>query len=103
MEAKIRLGIFLGTFIVMALLEMAAPRRQRRQPKAARWGINLGLTVINMAVARLTLGAAAYATAVYGQQHGWGLLNNVGWPRWVTFAFAMLALDFAIYLQHVSS
>jgi sterol desaturase/sphingolipid hydroxylase (fatty acid hydroxylase superfamily) len=101
-EARIRLGIFLGTFIAMVLLEMAAPRRRRRQSKATRWGINLGLTVINLVVARFTLGAAAYATAMYARQHGWGLLNNVGWPRWATFLFAILALDLAIYLQHVT-
>ena len=101
MEAKIRLGIFLTTFCVMALLELVAPIRARRQSKGKRWAINLGLTVTNMVVARFTLGAAAFATATYAQAHGWGLLNWVTWPDAIRFAVALLMLDFAIYLQHV--
>ncbi len=36
-EAVIRLGCFVGIFLVMALWEMAIPRRAWSVPKALRW------------------------------------------------------------------
>ncbi|MGD9728767.1 MAG: sterol desaturase family protein, partial [Nitrospiraceae bacterium] len=35
------------------------------------------------------------------QSRGWGLLNVLELPRWPGFVFAVVALDLAIYLQHV--
>jgi hypothetical protein len=42
-EAAIRLGFFLGIFAIMALWEVAAPRRALSVSKAVRWVNNLGL------------------------------------------------------------
>jgi hypothetical protein len=44
-EAPIRLGFFLGIFAVMAMWEIASPRRQLRNSKAVRWANNLGLVL----------------------------------------------------------
>jgi len=52
-EVPIRLGFFLGIFAVMALWEIASPRRQLRTSRAIRWGNNLGLVFLNSAVLRL--------------------------------------------------
>ncbi|MFO1067205.1 MAG: sterol desaturase family protein [Geminicoccaceae bacterium] len=103
MEAAIRLGIFLGIFAVVALLEVRFPRRPRQQTRLERWRTNLGILVVDVVAQRLTVGAAAYVTAVYAQAHGWGLFNLLGWPWWVEAVLAFLILDFAIYLQHVMS
>src|SRR5205085_9664808 len=32
---------------------------------------------------------------------GWGLLSLADWPAWLKVAAAVVALDLAIYLQHV--
>lgn len=103
MEAAVRLGIFLGIFAIVALLEAAFPKRPPTESKWRRWGINLGLIVVNVVVQRLTVGALAFATALYALEHGWGLFNALDLPWWVEAVAAFLVLDFAIYLQHVMS
>ena len=35
------------------------------------------------------------------EKEGWGLLNNFSPPYWISVLAAIVALDFAIYLQHV--
>lgn len=103
MEAALRLGIFLGIFGLVACLEFLLPRRPKTGDWRRRWGTNLGILVLNIVVQRFTVGAAAFATAVYAQQHGWGLFNALGWPWWLEAVLGFLLLDFAIYLQHVMS
>lgn len=103
MEAEIRLGIFLGIFVIVAALEAALPKRPATESKWRRWGINLGIIAVDVVVQRLTVGALAFVTAVYAQQHGWGLFNALDLPWWAEAVAAFLILDFAIYLQHVMS
>jgi sterol desaturase/sphingolipid hydroxylase (fatty acid hydroxylase superfamily) len=45
--------------------------------------------------------ASVVAFAVAAEEHRWGLLYNVEVPDWLAVALAVVALDFAIYLQHV--
>jgi len=100
-EPVIRLGAFFGILCIMALWEVAAPRRARALPKWRRWASNLGIVFLNSALLRLVFPAAAVGFAVLAQSQGWGLFNQHTAP----FALAVLAsvviLDFAIYLQHV--
>ncbi len=103
MEGWIRLGVFFAIFAVMALWEVLAPRRPLSQSRGKRWTANLGILLIDILVVRFTLGAAAYAMAVYAQGAGWGLLNLLNWPSWIEIAAAVVFLDFAIYLQHIVS
>lgn len=103
MEAAVRFGFFLAIFLIMAIWEVLAPRRPLSQNKWRRWGINLGLVALDVAVLRFTIGAAAFATAIYAQGRGWGLFNATDLPFWVEAIAAFLILDFAIYLQHVMS
>ena len=35
------------------------------------------------------------------EAQGWGLLHALGLPVWASVLFAIMALDLAIYLQHV--
>lgn len=103
MEAYLRFGIFLGVYLLAALLESLFSKRPPTQPKIRRWFINFSLVSINILVQRFTLGAAAYLTAVYAQDHGWGLMSVLNLPFWAEALIAFLFLDFAIYLQHVMS
>lgn len=100
-EAVIRLGCFFGIFTLMALWELVAPRRPLRLPKAARWGANLGLVVLNTLVLRLLFPAAAVGVATFATARGWGLFNAVETPFWLAVLASVVILDFVIWLQHV--
>jgi len=100
-EPIVRLGIFFSVFISMAVWEIAAPRRQLRTAKGARWFANLGIMSVDALVSRVIFPAAAVGTALVAAERGWGLLNNLDLAPAVSIVVSMLALDLIIYLQHV--
>ena len=100
-ESGIRVAVFLGVLAAMALWEAAAPRRRREIPRVLRWSNNLAVVVIDTLLVRLTFPIVAVGLAVVAQERGWGFFNIVGAPGWAAFVVSMLALDLAIYLQHV--
>ena len=100
-ELSVRLGCFFGIFALMALWEVLAPRRRLTTSKPLRWASNLGIVALNSLLLRLLFPAAAVGMAVLAQARGWGLLNNFAVPEWLAVALSVLALDAAIYLQHV--
>lgn len=99
-EGAIRLSIFLGVLLAMALWEIAAPRRALGQSKWRRWGGNLGIVVINTVVVRLLFPILAVGAAVWAEQKGWGLFNLVALPGWLEVAAAVALLDMVVYWQH---
>jgi sterol desaturase/sphingolipid hydroxylase (fatty acid hydroxylase superfamily) len=100
-EPAVRLGAFFGVFALMAMWEAVAPRRARLLPRRVRWLHNLALVVLNSLILRLLFPVAAVGFALLAAERGWGLLNVSGVPFWWAFALSVIALDFAIYLQHV--
>lgn len=100
-EPEIRLGIFLGVFAVMAVWEALMPRRGRTVSRWIRWPSNLGIVAVNTLLLRVLFPTAAVGLALLGEERGWGLLNNLVLPTWLSLALAVLLLDFVIYLQHV--
>ena len=100
-ELSIRLGAFIGIFAAMALWEMLAPKRRLLVAKAGRWINNLGLVVLNSLVLRLLFPAAAVGMAAFTTEHGWGLLNVMEMPGWLSLVLSVILLDLVIYLQHV--
>jgi sterol desaturase/sphingolipid hydroxylase (fatty acid hydroxylase superfamily) len=100
-EPAVRLVCFGGVLMAMMLWEALAPRRKLTVRRPARWASNLGLVVLNSLAARLLVPLGAAATALLAEERGWGLLNNVELPAWLAAALAVVALDLAIYLQHV--
>lgn len=100
-EPTIRLAVFLGVLVAMVLWEIAAPRRRRDIPRVIRWTNNLALVVVDTILLRLSFPILAVGLAAMAQDRGWGLLNNVDVPVWVSVGVSMLLLDLAIYLQHV--
>ena len=101
MEALVRVGTFLGVLIAMLLWEECRPRRPLARPRQERWGTNLGLTLLNTVLVRVTVGGVAYTAAVFAADQGVGLLHWRPLPGWAAAAMTLLVLDFAIYLQHV--
>lgn len=100
-EQTIRLSAFVGIFSLMALWEVAAPRRQRLIPRLQRWTGNLGIVALNTLLLRLLFPAAAAGMAAFATTQGWGLLNHLAWPFWIQLLLSLVLLDLAIYLQHV--
>jgi sterol desaturase/sphingolipid hydroxylase (fatty acid hydroxylase superfamily) len=100
-EAVIRLGCFFSIFVLMAFWELMAPRRMPSVPKALRWGGNLGLVALNTILLRLLFPTAAVGAAAFAAAQGWGLLNHAAPPLWLGVLVAVVALDFAIWVQHV--
>ncbi|EDZ67796.1 hypothetical protein NOC27_1123 [Nitrosococcus oceani AFC27] len=100
-EIPLRLGFFLGIFGLMALWELAAPRRKLSVSKPVRWLNNLALVFFNTLLLRWLFPAAAVGMAVFASEHNWGLFNIYPLPLWWAVALSVLILDFAIWLQHV--
>ena len=100
-ESAIRLGFFLGIFVLVALWELAGPRRTLNRPRWLRWYGNIGITVLNTLAVRLVIPLAPVALAVIAADRGWGVLNLVELPFWLAVVLAVVLLDLVIYLQHV--
>lgn len=100
-ETTLRLGVFLGIFAIMAAWEVTAPRRTLRQSKALRWTQNLALTVLNSVLVRAALPFAAMGVAAFAAERGMGLLNFFPVPHLLAILLSVLALDLAIFLQHL--
>lgn len=101
LEPALRLGAFFGIFLAMALWERASPMRRLALARPRRWATNLAISIIDAATVRLLFGAAAAGAALDAAAGGWGLFNRLGWPGWLEVLIAFLALDFAIWLQHL--
>ncbi len=103
-ENLIRLSIFVGLFLLLAIIEAVVPRRARAQTRQRRWVTNWALIIIDsvtlrvlaIAIPLLAVGAAADAANM-----GWGLLNQIDLPVWVEVILTIVFLDFAIWLQHL--
>lgn len=100
-EPALRLSVFLAVLVIMAVWELAAPKRRQDMPRLLRWSNNLALVAVDTVILRLALPLTAVAFANYVQQNGWGLLNAIALPGWLALILAVLALDLAIYGQHV--
>jgi sterol desaturase/sphingolipid hydroxylase (fatty acid hydroxylase superfamily) len=100
-EPHVRLGAFLGVFVLVALWEVVAPRRPPRISKAVRWTSNIGIVVLDTVILRLVFPIAGAGIAVVVGSLGWGLFNALAWPIWLEIVLAVVVLDFVIYWQHV--
>jgi sterol desaturase/sphingolipid hydroxylase (fatty acid hydroxylase superfamily) len=74
--------LFLVLFVLFALAEAVEPRRPGPMRRRARWGANLALTALNVAVLPL-LPVSFLGVALWAGEHRFGLLNQLtlstGW------------------------
>ena len=98
-EAIIRLGAFAGAFVLMALWELAAPRRRLRVGKR-RWAGNVPVTIFNTVLVRVAVPLGTYGAAEVAAERGWGFLHLVDAPALVEVTIAVLLLDLTVYGQH---
>lgn len=105
-EAVLRLTVFFGIFLAMALWEIAAPMRRRALGRGVRWTTNWAIAILGSvlgAVLKAGLGLAAVAAALHAETAGIGLLHMTLWPGWIEILIALVVLDFAIWFQHLAS
>lgn len=100
-EPTIRLVISAAVFALLASAEVLFPRRPQKIGRLVRWPNNLGIVALNTVLIRVLLPTAAVGVAATAEARGWGLFNAVGLPGWFAMPLAVVALDLAIYLQHV--
>ncbi len=100
-EIQLRLGFFFAVFIIMALSELVAPRRQLIIPKLLRWTNNLLLVFLNSFILRLLFPAAAVGMAAFTSEQGWGLFNYYDVALPYAVIISVILMDAMIYLQHV--
>ncbi len=100
-EPFIRLGIFAGVFLIIAMWELLGPRREQVIGRGVRWPSNLGVVVADTLLVRLVFPATAVGAALFAETHGWGLFNTLALPAWIGVLSSIILLDLAIYLQHV--
>ena len=100
-EKQIRMGFFFSVLVIMAIWEIARPRRKLTISKPLRWFNNLGLVFFNSYILRLLFPAAAIGVAITAAQQGWGLFNIYQPPLYVSLIASIVIMDFVIYIQHV--
>ena len=102
-EAMIRVLAFGSVFAVLAMWELAAPKRFLRVSKPRRWFTNWMIVILDTLVVRILFPAAAVGAAWDAQRSEWGIFNHWNAPIWLEVILAMLLLDLLIYGQHVAS
>src|SRR5512140_1806434 len=96
-EQTIRLSVFAGVLLLVALWETIAPRRPLRDDKRRRWFTNLSLVIIDTTAVRLLFPILPVALARVAETRGWGLFNAVQMTLWLKVLLGFIILDFVIY------
>ena len=100
-EMIIRLTAFGLFFAAFALWEVFAPRRGLTIGRWSRWPNNLGILIVDILTVRVLVPTAAVGASLYASGNGIGLINYYHLRLSVAALLGFLALDLAIYLQHV--
>ncbi len=106
-EPQIRLIAFSTIFLILAFVELLAPRLEREEMRGAlkskRWFTNLSMVVLSSLVLRVVFPLAAVGTAAWAQAQGYGLLPVFGVAPLLAGIIAFIVLDFAVWFEHVMS
>ncbi|MEH6345769.1 MAG: sterol desaturase family protein [Bermanella sp.] len=102
-ESSLRLGLFLGIFIIIALAEWLWPRREQKVMRPKRWRDNLSLLALAALFMRLMLPMGLAGLALQLTQANIGLFNQPDLMltnHWLVLVLSLIVLDFFIYWQH---
>ena len=89
-------------FALVALLEVARPRRPLRFGRVARWRTGLLLVLTSRAALWLLAWIIAVpAVALWAGSLGIGAFNAIALPLWAEVLASFVLLDFAMWLQHL--
>ncbi|MEX2129963.1 MAG: sterol desaturase family protein [Pseudohongiellaceae bacterium] len=99
-ESTLRLLVFLGVLLVLALLEWRFPRRPLHYSRPRRWFTNFGISFLNTAIVRVLLPIVGVGAALLAAERGWGLFNVLAVSAWLSIPLFLLVFDLTIYFQH---
>ena len=85
--------------LLFSFLESLWPRRTRVEKRLPRWGVNLGLSLLNTMAIRVAIPLSAYALASTLFTSGNGLFSSLSYP--LAFCLTLVLFDFVLYVQHV--
>lgn len=100
---KIRLFVFLGLAIVLAILEVFYSYRKREISRIIRWPSNIAIVAIDSAIVRVLLPLGLVGIAHWARVHNWGVFNFFHFSKFIALILTFIILDLAIYIQHVYS
>jgi hypothetical protein len=86
---RLQLCSFFMLLAILAAIETIAPRRPGPMARRLRWPTNLGLTILNL-VALGLLPVSIIGTALWAEQHRWGLFNQAALPMPAVVAGTLL-------------
>jgi sterol desaturase/sphingolipid hydroxylase (fatty acid hydroxylase superfamily) len=66
-----------------------------------RWPGNLGIVALNTVLVRVIAPTGVVGLALSAETQGWGVMNQLTLPLWLTVTLSVLVLDLATYVQHV--
>lgn len=98
---EIRLGVFMFLLMGFTFLENSFPRRNVSFEKLFRWINNLAMSLVNSLALKLFFPMLAFGIALFAQEQGLGLFNNLEWPFFIKVIVSLLLLDVLIYGQHI--
>jgi sterol desaturase/sphingolipid hydroxylase (fatty acid hydroxylase superfamily) len=99
-QAKIQSFAWIGAMILVALWESFLPRRALVAGTGIRWLNNIGLKAAEGLLVWLLLPLALFSFAMLVEERGWGLLNAISAPLWLSCILTVLLLDLSAYAVH---
>lgn len=99
-QSEIYTCLFFGTFAIVALWELFAPRRKATASLQVRWYSNFGLIFINTALLWVIYPGFGIASSLLAAEQGWGLLRFFDLPYWLAFVVAIALMDLGHYSIH---
>lgn len=102
-DLHLRIVTFSTAFVVLACLELILPKRDMREARKHRWVGSWTIFLIGTLVTRLIVPGGLTALAVWAELNQIGILHFVKINTIAEFIFAILVLDFAVWVQHYYS
>ena len=94
-------GFIAVAFCALAWLERRRPLRHRiTESKLRREVRNLSVAAVGAGALLLMERPAILPLTQFVETHNWGLLKHLRLPRWVELAFAVILLDYTLYIWH---
>ncbi|MBA2620752.1 MAG: sterol desaturase family protein [Acidobacteria bacterium] len=93
--------VSLGTFAALLWFENRRPLRRSVESKTVRGGRNLAVAGLAGAALQLFENPVVVPLTKYVERKNFGLLKLIPLPKWLETIFAVVLLDYTLYIWHV--
>lgn len=100
-EQIIRVSVFIGLLVLLAVTEFLAPMANRQSSRPFQWFTNLSMVLLDNMTLKFLFPLLAAGAAKVSTENSFGLFNAISLNYWIEFWLSLLLLDFLIYTQHV--